>query len=127
MISETAIRVVSTFLSYGCNKFRLFPYHWDEEKRRLAHASRRHLFLYNTHRWIFWVMTVWCYGRFIQAATWDNVTNRIRAIHSIWIFAYSLESLCYLQFQLKRQEIKYFVNSLFAYIEKHKGEHIEMT
>ena len=118
MLSDIAMTAVSHTLSFGCF-LKLIPYKWDSINYQLSLPTQKfHMWIFNCHRIFMFILGIIVGIRFLTFVHDKDVPAAIRVLHLVWVLAYFLTNICFLQFQLKRQEIMYFGNLLFDYIVK---------
>jgi len=118
MLHKKGLKTMTLFLHFGCNLMKFYPYAWNRRTFRMEVPSRSHLFIYNVHRWIHWMEALFVWGRLLQSLTWENRALRIVLLNTAWSGAMFLSSLCYLQFETRREGMMSFTNSLFDFIRK---------
>lgn len=118
MLSFKAAKALRRMLRFGCF-IKFLPYEWDEHLNRIRDAPAWHLFLYQLHHLVAFAMTIFSTTRF--ALTFrhgaDPVPDLIRTMSALWVLAYALENVCYIQLHIKKDQIRFYVNALLDFIE----------
>jgi len=117
MLRDRACRAISTFLHYGCNKFRIFPYTWNPEKFQLEAPDKFHIIFYRSNMLVQYLLTAWILLNTTRAyLSAEILPFHVRALNAVWILGFGLSCVSYAQYDWRRAEIQHYANSLFAYI-----------
>lgn len=124
MLTHTGISALYKLLDVGCG-LNLFPFEWDTKEKIVRKARKRNKFYFNIHKTALYGITLFSGVRLIQAMSRGNFPLLYRILNMVWLAAYILTAICFIQFQLKECEILQFVNCLLVYIKKDKGNYCE--
>ncbi|OXA42963.1 hypothetical protein Fcan01_22386 [Folsomia candida] len=117
MLSERAISAVHCLLDVGSG-LKLFPFDWDPKEKCVKRAGKRHRFYFKIHKFINIAMNIFAAVRLVQALHRGKFPLLFRVLNTVWIFAYTLTTICFVQFDRKEGEILQFVNCLLAYVKR---------
>ncbi|OXA49513.1 hypothetical protein Fcan01_16031 [Folsomia candida] len=117
MLTATGVSAVCHFLDVG-SALKLFPFDWDVKQQCFKRAGRRHRFYFKLHKLINLFMNVLAAGRLMQATRRAYFPLVLRILNTVWLMAYTLTTLCFVQFETKEGEILQFVNCLLRYVRR---------
>ncbi|XP_035715085.1 uncharacterized protein LOC118438650 [Folsomia candida] len=117
MLTPKGISAVCHLLDVGSG-LKLFPFDWDSQEKCVKRAGRRHRFYFKIHKFINLFMNVLAAGRLMQAMSRGYFPLVLRILNTVWLMAYTLTTLCLVQFETKEGEILQFVNCLLSYVRR---------
>lgn len=102
---------VCTTMKWGC-WLRIFPYKWDSKRKLLL--TQKSLILNVIYKYIelCLLMAVGFISLRLAQTLGKDLPFRIRAMHIAWFLSFSGTLALKLQFDFRREEIKFFTNTV---------------
>lgn len=110
MLSLTYSAICAT-MKYGC-LLRIYPYKWDSKNKRLVTQKSKFLNFIYKYLELCLALTVAFISLRLFQTLGKVVPIQIRAMHTAWFIAFWGTFILKLQFDFRREEVKFFTNIL---------------